>query len=482
MKRVVMALVLLVAPTPLARTQSPAVVAPLPVAQTVAISGRVFAEDTGEAIANARVALTSSTQNRPVLTDRDGGFVLNAPPGRYTLTCSKSGYGRREITGTAVDRLIEIRLGRGAAISGRVVDALGDPVVSARIVAETTVPSTPARSAVAAWTETDDRGEYRLGSLQADTFTFAVITAGTMMRQVIGPNQIGIVPTSQKMYYPGVATSDAAQALRLEPGDERPAIDFVLPAGQPGGQRFSMTFISPLARPPEQDSAVRSTGIVRGRVVATDGRAVAHAQVRLMLQRAPGLTSGGPVLPRDLFQPTVVTADDDGRFEFEELAAGSYRIAAGKAGYSAPGEPVTFGPPPPTAGLAVDLADSQTRERADVTLARWATLAGRVFDEFGDPLQGVSVQLLQVRYQAGRRRLVAVGGVPRLTDDLRRFRTYGLAPGPYIVSAAVGDVGSTDLPGYARSYYPGTPDAGTAQFVSIGVSQDVTGIDCSLTR
>ena len=123
---------------------------------------------------------------------------------------------------------------------------------------------------------------------------------------------------------------------------------------------------------------------MRGRVVATDGRAVAHAQVRLMLQRAPGLTSGGPVLPRDLFQPTVVTADDDGRFEFEELAAGSYRIAAGKAGYSAPGEPVTFGPPPPTAGLPVDLADGQTRERADITLARWATLAGRVFDEFGD--------------------------------------------------------------------------------------------------
>src|SRR4029077_9097814 len=117
------------------------------------------------------------------------------------------------------------------------------------------------------------------------------------------------------------------------------------------------------------------------------------------------------------------------------------------------------------------LADGQTLERVDITLARWSTLAGHVFDELGDPLQGVSVQLLQVRYQAGRRRLVAAGGASRVTDDLGRFRTYGLAPGQYIVSATVGDVASADLPGYTRAYFPGTPNAGDAQFISIGLSQ-----------
>jgi hypothetical protein len=97
-------------------------------------------------------------------------------------------------------------------------------------------------------------------------------------------------------------------------------------------------------------------------------------------------------------------------------------------------------------------------------------------------MQGVSVQLLQVRYQAGRRRLVTAGGAARVTDDLGRFRTYGIAPGQYIVSATVGDASSADLPGYTRSYYPGTTNAGEAQFVSIGVSQDMSGIELSMAR
>ena len=133
-------------------------------------------------------------------------------------------------------------------------------------------------------------------------------------------------------------------------------------------------------------------------------------------------------------------------------------------------------------GLAVDLADGETRERADMTLARWGTLTGRVLDELGDPVQGVSVQLLQIRYQAGRRRLVGAGGTSRVTDDTGRYRVYGFPPGRYIVSAAIGDVASADVPGYARSYFPGTPNASEAQFVSIGLSQEVAGVDFSMAR
>jgi hypothetical protein len=237
----------------------------------------------------------------------------------------------------------------------------------------------------------------------------------------------------------------------------------------------------PLGFTPAPNPAVRPTGLIRGRVVTTDGRAVPRAQVRLMPALAPPRAPGSAAPPRP-FQPTVVPADDDGRFEFVELAAGSFRIAAVKAGYSPPGETMSLGPPPPMSGLAIDLADGETRERADVTLARWGTLTGRVFDELGDPLQGVGVQLLQVRYQSGRRRLVAVAGSSPLTDDLGRYRTYGLAPGRYIVSAAVGEVTAADLPGYTRSYFPGTPNASEAQFVVVGLSQEVTGIDLSLAR
>lgn len=110
------------------------------------------------------------------------------------------------------------------------------------------------------------------------------------------------------------------------------------------------------------------------------------------------------------------------------------------------------------------------------------TISGRVLDELGDPLQGVGVQVLEVRYEAGRRRLVAAGGAVRVTDDLGRYRMYNLPPRQFIVNAVAGSVASAELPGYARSYYPGTPNAGSAQFVSVGLSQDVTGIDFSLSR
>ena len=135
-----------------------------------------------------------------------------------------------------------------------------------------------------------------------------------------------------------------------------------------------MTSVSPLARAPATEPTAPRTGVIRGRVTSTDGRAVPRAEVRLASQR-------------DIFQQTVVTAEDDGRFEFQEIVAGSYRVAAGKVGYSAPGEPIAFGPPPPIAGRSLDLAEGQTLERVDITLARWSTLAGRVFDELGDPLR-----------------------------------------------------------------------------------------------
>jgi hypothetical protein len=57
-----------------------------------------------------------------------------------------------------------------------------------------------------------------------------------------------------------------------------------------------------------------------------------------------------------------------------------------------------------------------------------------------------------------------------------------LPPGRYIVSASVGDVQSAELPGYAPSYYPGTPVPGQAVFVGVTLGQDLEDIDFSLSR
>jgi protocatechuate 3,4-dioxygenase beta subunit len=473
MRRVALATVILGAIALTARAQPPRV-NPANSTPPITVSGRVVAEDTGEAIANARVGLSGSTPS-VVLTDRDGRFALSAAAGRNTIAVSKTGYGRREMAATG--QPIEIRLLRGVAISGRVTDTHGDPVVGARVVAEI-ASKTATGTAMAAAAFTNDRGEYRISSLAPDTFKIAVMTQGEPTRQQLPGGGEAIFPSTRKTYYPDATTADAAQVVRLEPGEDSPSIDFVVP-GFSVFQQMAMGM--PLGFAPAPTPAVRPTGVIRGRVVTNDGRAVPRAQVRLMPALPPNRGPGAAAPPRP-FQPTVVPADDDGRFEFVELAAGSFRIAAVKAGYSPPGEPMSLGPPLLMSGLAVDLADGETRERADVTLARWGTLSGRVFDELGEPLQGVAVQLLQVRYQGGRRRLVPAGGATLVTDDLGRFRTYGMAPGQYVVSATVGDVSSADLPGYTRSYYPGTPNASEAQFVTVALSQEVTGIDFSLAR
>ena len=100
----------------------------------------------------------------------------------------------------------------------------------------------------------------------------------------------------------------------------------------------------------------------------------------------------------------------------------------------------------------------------------------------GDPLMNARVQALHVRYEGGRRKLVAVGIPERVTDDRGVYRLYGLQSGQYIVSAFIGDVSSDDVPGYARTYFPGMGSASDAQFVSIGSGQNVVGLDIPLAR
>jgi hypothetical protein len=112
-------------------------------------------------------------------------------------------------------------------------------------------------------------------------------------------------------------------------------------------------------------------------------------------------------------------------------------------------------------------------------------VAGRVVDDFGDPVEGVMVNLAQIRFQEGRRRLTGVRGVVgSSTDDLGRYRLYGVQPGQYIVHASPGQVVPnqqfSDLSGYAPTYFPGTASAAQARRVQVAQSQDMTGLDFEL--
>ena len=444
---------------------------PTSTAPATTISGRIVADASGEPLPNARVTFTPAVQGTPVvLADRDGRFALAAPRGSYRVAAGKSGYARSTMT-PAAGQPIEIRLRRGATIAGRVVDEFGDAVPGAQVTAE--VRSGASTTTTIASAETDDRGEYRLASLPAGAFVIAMVTRALVVIQgVKGDNRGGFLSGGQKAFYPGVATANDAEALQVQAGENRTGVDFTMTADRsalPPTLVIRLPAESPGAAP-AQSPGIRADGVVRGRVVSPDGRAVPRAQVRLIPQG-------------DLQRSRAVLAGADGRFEFREVAAGNIQLAASKAGYPAIiSNASTGGTAAPSSNTSFDLADGETRERIDLALSRGGTLEGRVTDELGDPFEGASVEVLQVRYEAGRRHLRAAGGAPRVTDDLGRYRLYNLPSGQFIVSAAVGVAPAADVPGYARAYFPGTPNAGEAQLVSIGPTRAVVDINFSMSR
>src|SRR5262245_21390626 len=109
-----------------------------------------------------------------------------------------------------------------------------------------------------------------------------------------------------------------AEVFELRPGDEHAEIDFVTAARD--------LELPPVAVVRKLQGAVdrspaAATGISRGRVETTDGRAAPTAQLRL--------TAGF-----DLTKSRIGRADANGRYEFSGLVAGKYGLLAVKIGYS----------------------------------------------------------------------------------------------------------------------------------------------------
>ena len=417
--------------------------------------------------ANSQHAPFNGTERRRLagcLADGEGRFSLPAPSGRFVVVANKTGYAREPIQVTA-GVPIEIALQPAAAISGRVIDENGDPVLGARVVVERLQDADLRRTTLGAF-EPDDRGEYRVGGLAAATVIVSVTISGEPVVVQTG-NQIFVRSSLRRIFFPNAAGDDGAERMMLKPGDERGGVDFVVPVKDSSNQPFSVTQLAGLsfpgrANPPD------SHGIVRGRIVDTDGRAIAHAQVRLA---ANGGRGAPPIAER------TVWTDPAGVFEFGEAPAANIRLTASHAGYFPTGQDGAGSSEP----LTFTLQPGQTRDRIELKLAAWSVIEGRVVDERGDPIMDASVQLLQPHYEGGRRVLTGVLP-PRLTDDRGEYRIYGIVPGSYLVSSSIGQVTAGDVPGYARSFFPGTDDVAAAQQVTAEAGRVISGADISLVR
>jgi hypothetical protein len=457
--------------------------APVP---TVVITGRVVADSTGDPIRNARVSLFPETPPAAIVTtDANGRFSFVAPAGRYRMQAAKTGFARGDATTAASGAPLEVRLKKGAAISGTILDEAGDPVIGVQVAALTSTAS-QARDTTLATGYTDDRGEYRLAGLPDGRFAVAVTTTGAVN---ISRIEMAATPQPRTTYYPAAIARGDASEVTLQTGEDRQAIDIVVPADQLSGMPAAI-YATRFVRP-RQTPALPGTSTVRGRVSGTDGAPIQAARVFLFASQNEN-------------SKTTMT-DQDGQFVLEKVAPGAFLISVVKAGYTQleSRQPVTpfimnrgsswLTPEKAKSGRVIDVAGDEIKDRVDVQMARWGTISGTVTDEYGDPIQGVEVEALQIGYRAGRRLLTHATSIPpirgnvsatssRLTDDLGRYRLYDLPPGQYIVSAAVGHVSSEDVPGYGRSYFPGTPNAADAQFVTVGVMQDVVVGDLALSK
>ncbi len=225
-----------------------------------------------------------------------------------------------------------------------------------------------------------------------------------------------------------------------------------------------------------------STAVISGRVTAAEtGRPLRGAVVSLN-------NAGGQPEPR---VNRATTTDGDGRYAFTALPPQRYQITASKDGYVTRGRGQISGG---TSG-PLDLGQGEAADRIDFALPRGGVVTGRITDELGEPLAGLSVQALRAQYvSGGRRQLQPAGGLfSYSTNDLGEFRVWGLAPGSYVVAGSfesgpqmmtVGQQGivvsvnaqssGRDADGLGTTYFPGTMNPADAQPVTVDTGQEVS--------
>ena len=176
-------------------------------------------------------------------------------------------------------------------------------------------------------------------------------------------------------------------------------------------------------------------------------------------------------------------SDRAGHFSVTGLKAGIYLVFPERAGF------VQFLAKPNMAITMLPLKAGQQLKDYKLEMTPRAILAGRVVDEYGDPVQNISVQLEPVPPDTPMGMLF--GGSNSSTDDLGEFRLVA-APGRYRVHAnqfpfhqqagpEIRTDGTSAAP-YGDTYYPSAASSGGASIVQAAAGQDVTGLEIRLVR
>jgi protocatechuate 3,4-dioxygenase beta subunit len=222
--------------------------------------------------------------------------------------------------------------------------------------------------------------------------------------------------------------------------------------------------------PPPVATAAASAGkaILRGRVIDQDsGRPIAGAVVSLWLVGEN----------RHINRLTT----SSGTFEFRDVPAGSVRMIATAGEHRATHVSREFTSETPTGGRTSTLVlkPGEQRDDIEIALARGFAINGRVVDDLGRPLAGVSV----LAHRLPARQPIARSQ----TDDLGEYRMFGLEQGRYHVCADFGRSGSISSRASSRrriprsTCYPSAQDEDAATAIPL-TDADVEGVEIRAPR
>ena len=227
-------------------------------------------------------------------------------------------------------------------------------------------------------------------------------------------------------------------------------------------------------------------GSLEGRVMSTTGEPLRKVSLTLR----PNGRGGGNY---------ATTSAADGSFRFPSVDQGNYALIGERTGYvretlSTPGGQTRV----------LEVVSEKNTSGIELKLTPQSVIAGHVFDEDGDPVQSVNVEVWRYTYPRGRRQLTQTQNGS--TNDLGEFRISNLAPGRYYVSATArrgalrflnagrggrggrqaaggGRGGPTEVvEDYVTTYYPNLTEPTGASPLDLVAGSEVRGIDIRLLK
>lgn len=408
------------------------------------ISGILVTDDeTPVPVRRAEVlAIAPGSAPHTVHTDAEGRFVFaNLPTGRYTIEASKPGfvrtaYGARRhdrpgtpvtLTDTQRTQTLQMRMPRGAVITGRIADEFGQPAQGARVRAqlvrtvngERTLSDVPMIGALMGETA-DDRGVYRLYGLPAGEYVVsatprstgpgdirrlseaeiraaeqAVRQPGSSVEPAGPPVTLGFAP----VFYPGSLTAAGGAAIALKSGDERQGID------------FAVQFVR--------------TATVEGTVV-TPGSVRPESVQLMILPRQTGTPAGGNV-SFTISSFVYRRVGPDGRFSLTGITPGAYTLSA---------RTNEEGGAPLWASVDLDV-DGQPLSGISLMMQDGLTVSGQLaFDADGVDPPDVFTRARLNLIPADGNMSVMLGGNSTQVTNTGAFAIRGVTPGRYRLNAA----------------------------------------------